>query len=384
MLNKANNKNVVVLFTYGISLKTWDEQGIISRELSTYDLLAKKKGIKFFFITYGNSFDLKYRDLVYRCKIIPIYANNKKRENKIHRFLVSIFVPIRVSNQLPKHYIIKTNQLWGSWVAIIFKIIFKVPVLLRCGFEPNKNAVQDKKRFLYFYLMKALSHFSYKNADHIITTSKEIKKFISKEFRVPEQVITVNPNWVDSKKFKKIDSFKERKNLLLVGRLHKEKNLEYALKAFRNSDYVLNIVGQGPEKKRLIDLSIALNIKVNFLGTFDNIDLPKIYNSFHIYVICSLYEGHPKTLIEAMSCEMAVIGTNVAGINDVIDNNRNGIIVDIKNPVELRKKVEFLMENDVFRAELGKNARKKILLENSIQAHSFIESEMFTKISEKI
>ena len=52
------------------------------------------------------------------------------------------------------------------------------------------------------------------------------------------------------------------------------------------------------------------------------------YNRFKYFILCSKYEGNPKTLLEAMSSGCIVIGTNVEGVNSIIKNNHNGFLIN--------------------------------------------------------
>ena len=64
--------NIVVILTYEMSLKSWDNAGIIDRELKLYEQLAKAYGYHFTFITFGNEADMEYLSIVPNSQIIPI------------------------------------------------------------------------------------------------------------------------------------------------------------------------------------------------------------------------------------------------------------------------------------------------------------------------
>ena len=68
----------------------------------------------------------------------------------------------------------------------------------------------------------------------------------------------------------------------------------------------------------------------------------------------------PKTLLEAMACGLPVIGTDVKGINEVIDHRNNGIICNT-DPDSIRVAIVTLMEDEVLKQKLGENARKTIV-----------------------
>ena len=128
-----------------------------------------------------------------------------------------------------------------------------------------------------------------------------------------------------------------------MGRLSKQKNYELLFEALKDSNYEVDIIGHGNYK--IYESIISKNkINVNFLGNVPNSDLPKIYNSYKTFILCSLYEGHPKSLLEAMSCGINCIGTNVQGISELYDNN-NFELVDL-NSKSLRSKIDYPMLRD--------------------------------------
>jgi hypothetical protein len=120
--------NILVLFTYGISLRTWKEQGLIEREFKLYKkLLALNPNLKFTFITFGNSEDLEIQqqyNLEY-FKIIPIYSEVKLSRNKIFNLIRTMLLIFKHKKSLENIDLIKTNQLNGVWIAVILKKILE-------------------------------------------------------------------------------------------------------------------------------------------------------------------------------------------------------------------------------------------------------------------
>ena len=117
----------------------------------------------------------------------------------------------------------------------------------------------------------------------------------------------------------------------------------------------------------------SLSIDAKFLGRVPNSELPKIINKYPIYVLCSNYEGNPKTLLEAMSCERAVIGTNRPGINNIINHNLNGVLCD-SSVTSLRESIIALIHDKNKRLKMGRAARRYIVNRNSMT--SLIKLEM--------
>ena len=127
--------NLIVFFTFGYSLKDWSDRNHITREAKLYNRLAEH-GIYTTFITFGNSKDHYYKNYFSnKIKIIPIYDKIKIPDYKIFYYLFSLIIPIIFYREIKKGDVLKTNQIWGGWVAVISKYLFNKPLLVRAGYE---------------------------------------------------------------------------------------------------------------------------------------------------------------------------------------------------------------------------------------------------------
>ena len=93
---------VLVVFTYGYSLKTWFESGTIERELSIYRELHKKYKHKFIFLTYGDESDKNYIQNDPGFEVLPIYKFINRSEYKFINIIKSIGFPFLQKNSLKK------------------------------------------------------------------------------------------------------------------------------------------------------------------------------------------------------------------------------------------------------------------------------------------
>ena len=255
--------------------------------------------------------------------------------------------------------------MWGSWVAVLSCLIYRKPLLLRTGYEFYKFSLELKKSFLYLKFAKIISYLAYNFATIINVSTNEDKKFVVNCFKINKAKIIVKPNWIDAELFKPT-KVKKNKSILLVGRLERQKNYQLILKSIKNLDIDLVIIGEGIQKKELLDLSIKQKVNITFLRNISNDKMPYYYNKYLIYVICSRFEGNPKSLLEAMSCGSLVIGTNVTGINSIIKHKDNGLLTN-ENAVDLNNKIQLLLNDLPLRKRISKNARKYILNNNSLK-----------------
>jgi len=363
--------NILLCFTNNISLKNWEKSGNLSREVVYFNKSINKK-FNYILLTYGDLKD-KNIDLLYPFKVIPFYAILKRKNNRYLNYFFHIIRIFKISNILKQVDIIKSNQLIGSNVSILIGLIFRKKVIVRIGYEPNLTIRNEQEIPLeyrnnnfnkIFELQLYISSlFSYKFSNLIICTSKEQKIFIANKFKVQKSKIRVIPNWIDTKNFKPNIKNKEKKGILYVGRLEKEKNPELLLRSLININEKVTMIGTGSLKERLISISKTNSINLEILDPIPNIQLVDFYQKCKIFVQPSFYEGNPKTILEAMSCGCPVIAKNVIGIREII-NNKNGLLVE--NEYDLRNAIEFLLNKECKRKELGENARRHIMLNNDI------------------
>ena len=131
------------------------------------------------------------------------------------------------------------------------------------------------------------------------------------------------------------------KFLIAAGKLAKWKGFDYLLRACKELknkkiNFKLIILGDGPEKKNLNELSKELKIdnNVNFLGYVKN---PlKYFKKSDIFILSSLVEGMPNVLIEAMMCDCTIVSTDCeTGPKEILHSGKYGYLVPTKNEKEL-------------------------------------------------
>ena len=127
--------NILLLTTFPLSLKDWDNAGILKREIDLYKKIASKYNVNYTILTYGDNSDLKYQQLLGNIKILPAYTKLKKPENYLLQIIHSFLIPIYLKKYFKNAHFIQTNQFWGCWLAIFAKIFLNKKFILRAGFE---------------------------------------------------------------------------------------------------------------------------------------------------------------------------------------------------------------------------------------------------------
>ena len=203
-------------------------------------------------------------------------------------------------------------------------------------------------------LYKLFAKSAYKKSDSIISPSYWMRGYVKKNYGYDSLVIS---NGIDTSKFNILKNVKKEKNVILfVGRLIKIKGIIELLRVAQElKNFEFWFVGQGPLKKLLT----LPNTK--YLGCFNNgVDLIKIYNKATVCVFPSYKENFPVVGLEALACGKATIATKT-GFSEIIANGVDGLLINPKNPQELKSAIIRLMKNPELRQKFEKNARKKAL-----------------------
>jgi glycosyltransferase involved in cell wall biosynthesis len=119
-------------------------------------------------------------------------------------------------------------------------------------------------------------------------------------------------------------------------------------------------------KKRALEMGISENII--FLGWRDNV--AKIISIYDIFVLPSLNEGMGRVLAEAMALGKPIVASNIGGVPDLVIHGKNGFLVPPKNPKELAKYIQVLIEDKDTRAKMGLKGKEMSL---NFGAESMIE-----------
>jgi glycosyltransferase involved in cell wall biosynthesis len=180
--------------------------------------------------------------------------------------------------------------------------------------------------------------------------------------------IMVTPNAVDVEKYKPdndtnfIEDMKLDKNkplILFVGNLVPQKGLKYLLEAKKilKTDAQLVIVGDGPLMMNLKEMVVNEDIKdVIFTGARRDVD--KIMPLGDVFVLPSISEGFPITLLEAFASGLPAVATNVGGIPGLVTSDV-GLLVEPGDPVALAESLDLILMDDKLKERMGNAALRK-------------------------
>lgn len=178
--------------------------------------------------------------------------------------------------------------------------------------------------------------------------------------------------------------------ILSVGRLREKKGFFCLLDACRllnvgGQPFRCVIAGYGPLRAQLEQriAEYGLTDKVSLTGVLTQDEIVELYRQATLFALpCQITEdgdrdGIPNVLIEAMAMELPVVTTNVSGIPELVDHNRNGLLLKPENPVALAAALKRLLDRPELRKELGQAARQKVTRYFSMQRNSELLRDLF-------
>jgi len=310
------------------------------------------------FVLTSNCDEIIQSEDVFKYGLKNTSANlDKITVKRIVSLFCLFFVGFRLLRKLKPEIIHSHSADLGFFISFAAKF-YKIPVVNTChgiSFDDNQ----------YFFLKRLAEKFFLKHSGFKWLIVVDRNGFeILKKAGIKNGIYV--PNGVDIHKFKKQSKEKmgEKTRFLFVGRLEKQKGLEHLIKAAKilckNNDFELIIVGDGKEaeilKRDVIENGVDDVVKFN--GKLSEQELIQQYFRSDIFVLPSLWEGLPLTLLEAAAAGMPIIATEVGGISSVFSHGKNAILVKAGESGELVREMQRLKEDKKLRDTLGINARK--------------------------
>ncbi|MBT5406559.1 MAG: glycosyltransferase family 4 protein [Gammaproteobacteria bacterium] len=266
--------------------------------------------------------------------------------------------------------------MFGSEIALKCAKYHDKPFFSRFGymlseFEQNEN--REYQKFI------DLENQVFEDADKIIVTTKSIKSKVEKRIKKRLNKIVIVPNYVDTNLFKPQNNPVKKYDILFVGRIVQQKNLISLLKALDTINLNALIIGNGYIRDELISQFSHLKERITWKKNIPNNELPALMNQSKLFILPSHYEGHPKILLEAMSCGMTVIGANSPGIVELIKHDINGYLstTDFES---IRLAINKLLSKSDLQQSLGDCAREYVLNNFSLEKVVKLEYDLYSSI----
>lgn len=234
----------------------------------------------------------------------------------------------------------------------------------------------------------------------VIAISKPVYSHLLKDFHVPSQKVYLISNGIDCDRFMPVtEEIRQQKRrqwnissslrvIGIIARLSDVKGVDVLLKTMpfvieQHPDTLLMVVGEGPEKERLLTLAQSLNLN-------DRVRFESIVNQtadllpvFDIFVMPSRQEGLGLAVMEAQASALPVVASYVGGLVDLIEDGRTGYLVSPENPKALAQKIIEVLKDMVKAKQIGLAAREVICHKFSSEQMAKATEEVYAKYSRR-
>ena len=246
--------------------------------------------------------------------------------------------------------------------------------------EPYSRLNSNEKFMVSFnWFLRVFEEKMLERSNKIIAVSDFTRRELLQYYKVKENKIRVIHNGVDVNKFQPASDKRKAKEalgfspddiaILSVGRLYARKGLFTLIESmplvarkFKNAKFIIAGKGLSNEMKKLVNYATKLGVKDNivFTGYFPDKKLHKLYQAADIFAFSTFYENLPFAVLEALSSGLPVVTTNVGGIPEMIEDGKNGFLVEPANSRALADRILYYLEHPAVASEMGRLARRNI------------------------
>ncbi|MDT7464566.1 glycosyltransferase family 4 protein [Citrobacter portucalensis] len=230
-----------------------------------------------------------------------------------------------------KFDVVHTHSSKTGIIGRVAAKLARVPNIIHTVHGFSFPAATNKKNYLLYYFLEWVARFF---TDKLIVLNKEDQLIAIKKLNYNKDKVYLIPNGVDENEFHPNQNKKNENELkiVMVGRLSKQKDPETLLLAVkkvlvRNKNVTLSFVGDGELRTQLERQIMDKDNRIFFHGWMNNIS--EILAKSDLFVLPSLWEGMPLAILEALSCGLPCIVTNIPGNNSLIHDGYNGRLFEV-------------------------------------------------------
>jgi len=277
--------------------------------------------------------------------------------------------------------VLRVFQVTGVIPALLAKWRYGVPFVTTYGF-PSRTL---RRSWVSGSLRARVEAQGLRYADAVIVPTPELRADIERRVGNPAEIHLI-PNGVDIARFAPgVRTQPGGTRVLYVGRLSPEKNLETlvaaAAKLAPRLEARLTFVGDGPLRERLRAAATELGVRLELVPSVDHRELPRIYGGADVFVLPSFTEGHSKVLIEAMSCGLPCVASDIVANRSVLADGDAGLLFDPHDAGALAARLEQALGQRRLADELGQRARGRVLAHYDLAILVAREIELLRRVA---
>lgn len=373
-------QRILTLFlSYQGSLKRWEQEGILSREILPYIEFIRTgafEKIQMFSYDYRDpAFMRSFRSDPFFDKVYIIAPRRSLGGSWIKNILWSVIGPLVHRQSIGQSTVLKTNQISGCWSAVIAYGVTRRPLVVRMGYILSRRFGKNRQVFRAAAAW-AIEQVAFKMAARLLVTSHAAISSLAAKGHAKKTILI--PSYVNVNQFRAKRKYHFTEPLVTVSRLTPQKNLANLIRACAAINMSLVIYGTGPQGAELRHLAKKIGARVTFPGIMPNGRLAGELLRHSIFVLPSLHEGLPKALIEAMACGLICVGTDISGTTDLIENGKTGYLINGFRACDIARTLRCVL--DQHNPEIGRAARKFVENNHSLEYYVAREAKIYADL----
>lgn len=308
----------------------------------------------------------------FNVKVVSIYNEHNENNKSLYKLDEDVHILIegkknyllqcmKASNLLRKYLkdnnidiLISTSEMLTPY-CLIAKLFKKTKFYCwthSTAYRYNESILQRPFKFLTMHY-----------ADKVIALTNCIKNELDKKYKTNNIVVIPNP--IDSNLINDKPYNKTSKKIISVGRFCYEKYYEKLIEVAKlvlpnNVEWTWDVYGDGNEREKISEeiKKNKLDNRVILKGNVNNIY--ELYNEYSFLVMTSRSEAYPMALLEGIASKLPLIAFDIPGVNELIINNTNGVVVNCFSESEMAKAINEMINNCNKRIEYSNNNSKLI------------------------
>jgi glycosyltransferase involved in cell wall biosynthesis len=348
---------------------------MLTRELALYRRLAEQ-GVEVTLVSEGGPEEERFRS---ELGAVHLWCNRDCLDPQ--GFRQSVLDRLAAQRGTPALF--KSNQIWGAEFPAMAAQAQGGFFIARCGYLLSDFMTREHGQGSEAaHQAQALEFQVFSRADACVVTTPAMALVLKEGYGIPEERLHVIPNYVDTEAFSP-GAFEERcpEEILFIGRLHEQKNVFALLEAIAPLPVRLTLIGDGSLRVRLRRQIRQLNLDGRMLGNLPHAALVPHLRQCGLFVLPSLYEGHPKTLLEAMACGCPIVATEVSGIRSELRHEVNGYLCGV-DVLSLRGAIAHVLAHPAEARLMGERARdwavQQVSLERVVQQEQWLVERLMS------
>ena len=307
--------------------------------------------------------------------------NLKRNPNILNDILAVFEIRKLIKNYKPDVLFLNSSKAGfiGSLAAIFPRKLNKLRVIYRIGGWTFNDPWPKWKKWLWVWLEKMSAGCK----DIIIVNNKHDYDQAVRLKIKPRDKIALIYNGLDVYKmdflprdearvklFEKISKhsgkiFQAKYIIGTIANFYPTKGIQYLIQAAKKfadkEDFAFVVIGDGQERTTYEQQIKELGLQNKFYLVGQLKDAYQYISAFDVFALPSVKEGFPWALIEAMSAKLPVIATSVGAVPEIIENGKNGFIVEPASAEQIAEKIDQLIDDDRLRLEFGIQAHQTVL-----------------------